>query len=44
LNPRSSTDISEDLGDQLIDLFTTLRFAMQINEATDVVEEAHLIT
>jgi hypothetical protein len=36
------TDISEDLCDQLNDQLKTARFALQANEATEVVKYAHL--
>jgi len=38
------SDISEELSDHLIDLFKSLPRAMQIDEATGAVKDAHLIT
>jgi hypothetical protein len=40
---RRISDVSEDLCDLLIDQLQTSCFALQINEATDVVERANLI-
>ena len=36
-------NISEDLCDQLISRLRTSKFALQVDEATDVAKEAHLI-
>jgi hypothetical protein len=39
---RRISDISEGLGEKLIDLFITLRFASQIDDVTGVVKDTHL--
>ena len=40
---RRINDISEDLCDQLVFLMSNLKFAIQLDEATDVAKDAHLI-
>ncbi|XP_063856105.1 zinc finger BED domain-containing protein 5-like [Scylla paramamosain] len=41
---RRISDISDDLCDQLTDVLKYSHFGLQIDEATDVVKDAHLIT
>nr|XP_042897067.1 protein FAM200A-like [Parasteatoda tepidariorum]XP_042902277.1 protein FAM200A-like [Parasteatoda tepidariorum]XP_042906149.1 protein FAM200A-like [Parasteatoda tepidariorum]XP_042906152.1 protein FAM200A-like [Parasteatoda tepidariorum] len=41
---RRISDISEDLCDQLIEKVKLSSFALQVDEATDVLKDAHLIT
>jgi hypothetical protein len=41
---RSILDMQEDLSDQLSDQLKTSPFSLQVDEATDVVKYAHLIT
>jgi hypothetical protein len=41
---RRISDISDEPCDRLICQLTTFRFAFQVDEATDVVEDAHLIS
>ena len=36
-------DISEDLNEQLMDNFETINCALQVDEATDIYRESHLI-
>lgn len=40
---RRIDDISEDLCDQLVSRMRTSKFAIQVDEATDVAKDAHLI-
>ena len=40
---RRILDISEDLCDQLIEILKPSHFALQLNEATEVVKDAHLV-
>lgn len=40
---RRIDDISEDLCNQLVSRMRTSKFAIQINKATDVTKDAHLI-
>ena len=40
---RRINDISEDICDQLVSRVRTLKFAIQVDEATDVAKDAHLI-
>lgn len=41
---RRISDISDDLCDQLTDVLKYSHFGLQVDEATDVVKDAHLIT
>ena len=41
---RRINDISEDLCDQLVSRMRTSKFTIQVDEATDVAKDAHLIT
>jgi hypothetical protein len=41
---RRTSDISEDLWDQQTDQFKTSRSALQVDDATDVVKDAHLVS
>ena len=40
---RRINDISEDICDQLVSRVRTSKFAIQVDEATDVAKDAHLI-
>ena len=40
---RRIDDMSEDLCDQLVSQLRTSKFTIQVNEATDVAKDAHLI-
>lgn len=40
---RKIDDISEDLSDQLVSQLCTSKFALEVDEATDISKDAHLI-
>jgi len=41
---RRISDISEDIHEQLTDQIRTSRFTLYVDEETDVIKDAHLIT